>query len=299
MIRQMEKAYSATPLLASRLGLEGAWFKMDCYQATGSFKLRGMDALVRYHAGNGRNSFVASSGGNAGFSLAYAARRHGCEALVVVPESTPLRMQRMIQAQGAQLRVQGKVWNEADVLARRMVEATGAIYVSPFDDPLLWKGHSTLVDEVVEECVVTGRSFPKEMVVAVGGGGLLCGVMEGLERHGLLEEVQVIAAETHGAASYALALERGEVASLASIDTVATSLGAKAVARAAFEWSQKGKIRSFVVDDSAALAAATAFQQDFGAAVEPACGAALAYVYGDQWKGGEVLVEVCGGLLWK
>ena len=193
----------------------------------------------------------------------------------------------------------GEVWNEADELARALVTESGAVYVSPFDDPLLWEGHATLVDEVVAECAVTGRSFPGEMIVATGGGGMLCGVMQGLERHGLLEQVQVVAAETEGAASYALALREGKVVALDGIDTLATSLGAKAVAQAAFDWSLKGRVESFVVSDAEAIAACRAFDDDFGVKVEPACGAALAYVYGRERQGGDVLVEVCGGLLWR
>ena len=298
MKTDMDRTYGVTPLLQSRKGLDNVWFKMDCWQPSGSFKLRGMDALLRFHAGQGRRDFVASSGGNAGFSLAFAARRLGCAVTVVVPGSTPARMRDMIAAEGAELRVHGAVWNEADGLARTLAEETGAVYVSPFDDPLLWQGHSSLVDEVVAESAALGRAFPEELVVAVGGGGLLCGVMEGLERHGLLDKVSVVAAETHGAASYALALERGGVAALDRIDTVATSLGAKAVAEAAFQWSRRGNIRSLLVSDAEALAACEAFRQDFGSHVEAACGAALCQVYGPRPVERETLVVVCGGLLW-
>ena len=62
----MDFTYSQTPLLTSRSEALGLLFKMDCYQTTGSFKIRGMDALVRHHVAAGQRAFVASSGGNAG-----------------------------------------------------------------------------------------------------------------------------------------------------------------------------------------------------------------------------------------
>ena len=142
--------YAATPIFQSpglnaRLGKE-VFFKMDCHQPTRSFKIRGMAHLVKHHIANGQSRFVASSGGNAGYSLAYACRRLGGSVHVVVPTTTNPRMQALIAGEGATIEVHGASWLEAHGLAQAIAERDGAVYVPPFDDPLLWGGHSTMID---------------------------------------------------------------------------------------------------------------------------------------------------------
>lgn len=74
--------------------------------------------------------------------------------------------------------------------------------------------------------------------MSVGGGGLLCGIYEGLARHGW-KDVTVVTAETEGAASFYEAHKAGKLVRLSKIDTVATSLGALEVTQQALEGSKK------------------------------------------------------------
>lgn len=166
-------------------------------------------------------------------------------------------------------------------------------FIHPFDDPLLWQGHASMVDEMAAH----GQK-PDAIVLSVGGGGLLCGVMEGLHRNGWVD-VPVIAVETRGADSFAQSVAAGERITLPSISSVATSLGARQVCQQAWDWTQKHAIHSGVVSDQDALAACEAFVSDQRVVVEPACGAALAVVYGRlpvlaPFK--TVAVVVCGGV---
>lgn len=83
--------------------------------------------------------------------------------------------------QGAEVEVFGKNWNEADELARSRVEARkGSAYVPPYDDARIWAGHSSVIDEVVKQ--MDGET-PGALVVSVGGGGLLCGAIQGNMNH--------------------------------------------------------------------------------------------------------------------
>ncbi len=207
-----------------------------------------------------------------------------------------------IRAQGAEVEVHGDNWNAADALARQLVaEDASAAYIPPYDHPLLWSGHSTLVDELVESMPVP----PAAIVASVGGGGLLCGVYEGLARHGW-GDVQVVATETEGAASFAAAFAAGEVVRLPGIASLATSLGALEVTPVALEYSKKQPTSSQVVTDAEAVSACRRFLQDHRVLVEPAGGAALALTYSPKYremlrglserKGGRpVVVVVCGG----
>ncbi len=286
----------ATPLwesapLGRALGAE-VWLKMEALQPTGSFKLRGHGAACRAARERGGRRVVCSSGGNAGLAVAYAARRLGLEALVVVPATTPESMRERIRSEGGEVLEHGAVWDDAHGRACELAAEEGTVYVHPFDDPLVWEGHAGLVEEIAETGV-----RPDCMVVAVGGGGLMCGVLEGLEAVGW-GEVEVVAVETDGAASLAAAMEADEAVSLERIDSLATSLGARRVAERALAWTRRRPVRSWIASDEQAVEACVRFAADHRVLVEPACGAALAAVYerAGVLAGHErVCVVVCGG----
>jgi L-serine/L-threonine ammonia-lyase len=251
------------------------------------------------HAQRGARRFVSSSGGNAGIAVAYAGRQLGLPVAVVVPQTTSARARELIQQQGAELTVHGASWQEANELAQSMLGPTDA-FIHPFDDPLLWQGHATLVDEVAQAATTTGW-VPDMVVLSVGGGGLLCGVLQGLQRNGW-GHVPVLAAETEGADSLAQALTAGERITLPAITSVATSLGARQVCQQAFDLARQQPVCPVVVTDAAALAACRAFLDDHRVLVEPACGAALAALdvlpnaFADAERPPRVLVVVCGGV---
>ncbi|MES2760174.1 MAG: pyridoxal-phosphate dependent enzyme [Pseudomonadota bacterium] len=287
-----------TPLLeSSAMSTPGqsVWLKMEALQPPGSFKIRGIGFACEEYARRGARRFVSSSGGNAGIAAAYAGRRLAIPVVVVVPETTTARAIELIRREHADVIVHGASFQEANALARSMLTPADA-FIHPFDDPLLWEGHATMIDEVARAGVT-----PDAVVLSVGGGGLLCGVVAGLRRNGLAG-VPVIAVETEGADSLAQSIAAGERIELPRIASIATSLGARQVAEQAFEWTRRHPLRSVVVPDSAALAACLRFMDDHRVVVEPACGAALAVAYGRAAlcnhlvHARNVLVIVCGGV---
>jgi len=261
-------------------------------QPPGSFKIRGIGLACQEYARRGAKRFISSSGGNAGIAVAYAGRHLSVPVVVVVPETTTERARSLMQREDAEVIVHGASFLEANALALSMVRESDA-FLHPFDDPFVWQGHSSLVDEVVQSGVK-----PDAIVLSVGGGGLLSGVMEGLHRNHWTD-VPVIAVETEGADSLARSVQAGYPVELASITSIATSLGARQVCDQAFLWSKKHPIRNIVVSDKAAVSACLRFLDDQQVVVEPACGAALAIVYDgapelEEFK--SILVVVCGGV---
>jgi L-serine/L-threonine ammonia-lyase len=268
-------------------------FKMDALQPSGSFKMRGVGRLCQYEVEHGAQAIVCASGGNAGYAAAVSGRRLGVPVRIVVPETTSSEAVRAIEAEGAAVEVHGASFDAADVRARAIAGASGAAYVHPFDHPLLWEGHASLIDEVVE----SGERFDV-VVLSVGGGGLLLGVLEGLRRNGL-DDVAVVAVETMGAASLHASLEANELVVLPEVSSIATSLGARQVAPEAFLQGRAWPVQSVRVTDAEALAACRLFARAFRILVEPACGAALAAltVHPELFAPFErPLVEVCGGI---
>ena len=293
-----------TPLLASNAfpGRPGrrVWLKMEALQPCGSFKLRGIGHACETHAARGARRIVASSGGNAGLAAAYAGRQLGLPTLVVVPETTSARARALLAREGAEVCVHGLSFQEANAHAQSLLGPQDA-FIHPFDDPLLWEGHASMIDEVARAGAgrshASGSVRPDAVVLAVGGGGLLSGVVAGLRRQGWID-TPVFAVETVGADSYARSLAAGERIELPAIAIIATSLGARKVSEHAFDLARTHPITPVVVTDREAVAACLRFMDDHRVVVEPACGAALALAYqvdGPLAAFDDVLVIVCGG----
>jgi L-serine/L-threonine ammonia-lyase len=290
-----EELHIKTPLIQSEIlshGIGGkVWLKMEALQPSGSFKLRGIGHACQTYKAQGAKRFISSSGGNAGIAVAYAGMKLKIPVTVVVPLSTLQKSIDIIKQYEAEIIVEGNTWQEAHEYAMRLLKPD-TFYIHPFDNPLLWEGHATLIDEVVEEDV-----FPDAVVLSVGGGGLLCGTIEGLHRNGLAH-VPIIAVETVGANSLAVSLNSGKLTELDSITSIATSLGAKKISEAAYNWCFKHTVISHVVTDREALDACISFANDHRILVEPACGASLAAIYSKLdilRKKQNILVIVCGG----
>ncbi|KAJ9459794.1 L-serine dehydratase [Diplonema papillatum] len=271
------------------------YLKLDLLQASGSFKDRGMLALCGEYKSKGVARVVSSSGGNAGLAVACSGRRLGMEVHVVVPETTKPVMIEKIRAAGATCEVAGANWNEADAKARRLCEGGRAGYCHPFDHPTVWTGHSSIVDELAADDLK-----PDAIVVVSGGGGLLCGIFEGLQRHSWTD-VAVIPVGAQGADAFAQSFNAGKLVTLPGISSVCTSMGALCVTPAALQRAQAhGLVTPVVVSDRDAVDAVVKFANDHRMLVEPACGAALSVIYSDVHRAAlqkykKVVVIVCGG----
>jgi len=138
---------------------------------------------------------------------------------VVVPTTTKPRAIELIEQEGAEVVVAGEDWDAADAHTHS-IRQTSCAYIHPFDDPLLWQGHASLIDEIATDGLV-----PDGIVVAVGGGGLMSGVAEGLNRHGW-EKTPILAVETFGTDSLYAACQAGKHIGIDHITSIATSLGA-------------------------------------------------------------------------
>lgn len=278
--------------LSARLGKQ-IYLKMECYQPVGSFKMRGIGAMCQHAVNEGKTQLVSSSGGNAGYAAAYAGNQLGVPVTVVVPDTTSETAQERMREQNAEVIVHGSVWNDADAYARSLVaQNPAAAYVHPFDHPAIWDGHATMIHEV-------HRAMPKPdaVVVAVGGGGLLLGVLQGMHTVGWAD-VPVLAVETEGAGSFYAAHQAGKRRRLSGITSIAKTLGALEVAPALLTWLPRHPITPVLVSDADAVDACLRFADDARVLVEPACGAALSLMYRHTEALADydsVLMIVCGG----
>ena len=188
--------------------------KVESLQPSGSFKIRGIGRACEEAKAAGARSLVSSSGGNAGLAVAWAGRVLGVPVRVVVPRTTSTRMVGKMRDEGATVQVHGDAWDDAHAEALRVVESDGGFYVHPFDAPAVWSGNATIITELPAQ----GVPRPGAVVVSVGGGGLLCGVLEGMHALGWTD-VPVLAVETHGAASLHAAMKAGQPVDIGRIDS--------------------------------------------------------------------------------
>ena len=291
------------------------YLKLENLQPSGSFKSRGIGHLILHHIKAHRESgsskplhFFSSSGGNAGLACVTAATALGYKSSVVVPNSTkPYTIAKLRSAGAAQVLQEGASWVDADRYLRKVVipqavaRGEQGVYVPPFDDPLIWEGHSGMVEEIAAQMPMGKR--PDAIICAVGGGGLLCGVMEGIERVGWGDAVKVLAMETIGADSLNQSVKAGELVTLPGITSIATTLGAVRVAEEAFRHGQKKNVVSIALNDAEAAMGCWRIADDERLLVEVSCGISVAPCYNGLLKKlipsfgpqSNVVVILCGG----
>lgn len=173
-------AIRVTPLIASpavheRIG--SVWLKLENLQKTGSFKVRGaVRKLARMSRDERARGVIAASAGNHGAGIALAAHAMGVTATIVVPTHAPDVKKQRMRAHGATIVVHGTSYDEAEAYAKDQALATGAVFVSPYDDDDIIDGNGrSLADELLLQA--KERSIDLSMVVCpVGGGGLIAGL---------------------------------------------------------------------------------------------------------------------------
>eukprot|EP00794_Sanderia_malayensis_P013910 gene13910-15359_t len=300
--------YIRTPLIESvpisKICGLNVYLKLENTQPSGSFKLRGLANHCLQDIKRGCKHLVCSSGGNAGMAVGYIGRHLSVPVTIVVPETTTEEAIARIKDEGANVIVHGKVWDDANEHAKKLIESNelkDGSFIHPFDHPEIWEGHSSMILEAKEQLNVT----PDLVVLAVGGGGLLSGVLEGMHKVGW-SKVPLLTVETFGADSFASAVQAGKVVTLPGISSIAKCLGAVTVCEKSLDWTKNHDVISHVLNDKEAVDACLRFLDDHKMLVQPACGAALAAVYGnaiktlqEEKKLGDdirnVLVIVCGG----
>jgi threonine dehydratase len=157
--------------LSERAGVP-VHLKLECWQRTNAFKIRGaLNAVATLEAGDRTRGLVAASAGNHGQALALAASLYGATATVFVPRSAPQAKRSRIRRHGAEIQEVSGTYNDAASAARAFAARTGARMVHPFNDPAVVAGQGTVALEILEDLPEV-----RHMVVPVGGGGLLAGV---------------------------------------------------------------------------------------------------------------------------
>jgi threonine dehydratase len=203
--------------------------KLENYQRTGAFKIRGAtNRIETLTAEQQAAGVVTASAGNHAQGVALAASRLGVEATIVMPEQADVSKVEATERYGAEVVLHGIDYNEAAARAHELEADEGLTYVHAFDDDVVMAGQGTLGVEVVEDLPAVDT-----VLVPIGGGGLVSGVATAVK--GASPETRVIGVEAEGANSAARSLAAGHVVELAGVDTIADGLAARRVGDRTFE----------------------------------------------------------------
>ena len=216
--RVRRTALQPSPSLSALAGGE-VRLKLECLQETGSFKLRGATSkLAALSAEERDQGVIAVSTGNHGRAVAFAAKRLGVRAVVCLSKLVPANKVRAIRDLGAEVVIEGNSQDEAEVVAGRLIEKEGLVYVHPFDDPAVLTGQGTIGLELVAD-------WPEldTCLVCLSGGGLMAGIALALKS--VNPSVQMIGVSMERGAAMHESLLAGRPVEVEEVESLADSLG--------------------------------------------------------------------------
>jgi threonine dehydratase len=273
------------------LGAGDLFLKLESLQVTGSFKARGaVNTLLSLSDAEIKRGICTASGGNHGLAVAFAGWSAKTRALVYLPRSTPKAKAEKIRAWGAEVVIEGAVWDEADAAARARAQEEGMTYVPAFSDPRVIAGQGTLALELLQDVAELDS-----VVVAIGGGGLISGVATAVKA--LRPEIEVIGVEPVGAPTLKRSLEEGRLVTLDKIETAAGTLAPRCSADINLEIIRRTVDEIVLVSDEQMRAAARWLWFEYALGSELAGAAAVAAIQSGRVpleKGRRVAAIVCG-----
>lgn len=203
--------------LSARAGGE-VYLKLENRQTTGSFKLRGaLNALATLPPDAQRRGVAASSAGNHGMGVAYAAKSLGITATIFVPSTAPEVKKSGIRALGATLDDTQPDYDAAMAAAKAFAAERGLTFINPCLGDALLAGQGTVALEILEELPAL-----RTLVVCVGGGGLLGGCASLVRREA--PAVRIVGAQSDQTAAMAQSLDAGRLVEIPVTPTLADGL---------------------------------------------------------------------------
>jgi threonine dehydratase len=282
------------PHLNRQLGAE-VWFKLEAWQPTGSFKVRGALArMSRLRPEERARGVVTASAGNHGLAVAFAARLlSGIPVTVFVPETAAPNKVRALEAFGVHLERVGRTYAEAHAAAVAFARHQGACYLHAYEDPWVVAGQGTIALELMEALPALDA-----VLVPVGGGGLISGIARAYQA--LAPRTRIIGVQTEASPALAASLRDGRLyedypAGPTLADGLAGGVGAWA-----YQLALEGAIHEvFVVREETLLEAIGWLAAEAHLIVEGsgAVGIAALWETGPRWAGQRVAVVLSGGNL--
>jgi threonine dehydratase len=217
-----------TPMEVSRFLSESAgaavFLKAENLQRTGSYKIRGAyNRLSQLSDDERARGVVAASAGNHAQGVSLAARELGIAATIFMPTGVALPKLQATRGYGAEVVLEGDIFDDTNAAAQAFAERTGATFIPPFDHHDVVAGQGTLGLEILGQLPDVAT-----IIVPIGGGGLISGLASAVAQAAPDRDIRIIGVQAHNAAPYVPSLEAGEIVPVAVGPTIADGI---AVAR--------------------------------------------------------------------
>lgn len=225
------------------------YLKPENMQFTGAYKVRGAYYKISTLTEEERQrGLITASAGNHAQGVAYAAKRYGAKATIVMPTTTPLIKVNRTKSYGAEVVLYGDVYDEACAKAYELAEEHGYTFIHPFDDPVVATGQGTIAMEIFQELPLV-----EYILVPIGGGGLSTGVSTLAKL--LNPKIKVIGVEPAGANCMQESLKTGEVVTLPQVNTIADGTAVKTPGSKIFPYIQENLDDIITVHDDELIVA--------------------------------------------
>ncbi|NQN87715.1 threonine ammonia-lyase IlvA [Streptococcus suis] len=307
--KNVEQAYEVlkgvvvrTPLDYSRYLSEkyGAtiYIKRENEQRVRSFKIRGAYYAISQLSDEEKAlGVVCASAGNHAQGVAYTCQEMQIPATIFMPITTPQQKIGQVRFFGGDcvdIRLVGDTFDESAQAAQEYTKETGKTFIDPFDDDDVQAGQGTVAYEILEEAQEQTISFD-QILVPVGGGGLIAGVSTYLKEHA--PEIKIIGVEANGARSMKAAFDKGRPIKLASIDKFADGIAVQKVGATTYAVARKHVDKLIGVDEGWISGTILDLYSKLGIVAEPAGAATVAAleVVKDKIKGQTICCIISGG----
>jgi threonine dehydratase len=209
------------------------YLKLENLQMTGAYKERGaFSKTLILSDQEKRAGIITSSAGNHAQAVAYAAKRIGIPATIVMPETTPLSKVQGTQAFGAAIVLHGNSYDAAFQRAKELQQQQGYTFVHAFDDPDVIAGQGSIGLELLEQ-----NPYLDAIVVPIGGGGLIAGIAVAIKETN--PKIRIIGVEAAAMPGMHTSLTAGKVTTISSCSTIAEGIAVATVGSLTFPIVQK------------------------------------------------------------
>jgi threonine dehydratase len=269
------------------------WLKREDSQPVFSFKVRGAyNKMVRLSSDQLGRGVICASAGNHAQGVALSADRLGCQAVIVMPVTTPKLKIDAVRSYHGEVVLHGDSYSDAYVHALELSKVHDYTFVHPFDDPDVIAGQGTVGMEILRQ-----HQHPIHAIfVAIGGGGLISGVAAYVKA--VRPEIKVIGVQMADSDAMVRSVKAGKRIALPDVGLFADGTAVKLVGEETFRLTSALVDDFVVVDTDAVCAAIKDVFEDTRSILEPAGAMGVAaikqYVARHEIQGEALVAITCG-----
>ncbi len=280
----LESSYSFSMMTGSKV-----YLKSECLQKTGSFKVRGAYAkIASLSKEEKRKGVITASAGNHAQGVAYASALEKISCTIVMPVTASPAKVSATRSYGANVILEGSIYDESSARAAELAEKTGATIVHAFDDETVIAAQGVIGLEIMEDLPDVD-----EIYVPIGGGGLAAGILKAVKTK--KPKVKVVGVQSSGFPAMKKSFDAGKLQSVSGHRTIADGISVKTPGQSTFKIIDELIDDIVLVDDSSIVKAMFLLMERAKMVVEPAGAVALAHLLDKKPSKGKKVVPILSG----